>query len=44
VKDGVSAPAEGWGLEHALAAWGNYSTDFLVPNSKYKNALFEIGG
>ena len=24
VKDGVSAPAEGWGLEHALDAWGFY--------------------
>ncbi|EAU84205.2 endoprotease [Coprinopsis cinerea okayama7 len=24
VKDGVSAPAEGWGLEHALEAWGLY--------------------
>lgn len=24
VKDGISAPAEGWGLEHALASWGAY--------------------
>ncbi|RDB19887.1 putative extracellular serine carboxypeptidase [Hypsizygus marmoreus] len=24
VKDGVSAPASGWGLEHALAAWSSY--------------------
>ncbi|KAE9409902.1 hypothetical protein BT96DRAFT_460529 [Gymnopus androsaceus JB14] len=24
VKDGVSAPAEGWGLEHALPAWGAF--------------------
>jgi len=24
VKDGVSASAKGWGVEHALAAWGNY--------------------
>ncbi|KAJ3511571.1 hypothetical protein NLJ89_g4020 [Agrocybe chaxingu] len=24
VKDGVSAPASGWGVNHALAAWGAY--------------------
>lgn len=24
VKDGVSAPESGWGLDHALAAWGSY--------------------
>jgi len=24
VKDGVSAPAQGWGLDHALNAWGDY--------------------
>ncbi|KAI0065739.1 peptidase S28, partial [Artomyces pyxidatus] len=24
VKDGVSAPATGWGAEHAVAAWGNF--------------------
>ncbi|KIM46447.1 hypothetical protein M413DRAFT_314906 [Hebeloma cylindrosporum] len=24
VKDGQQAPANGWGLDHALAAWGNY--------------------
>ncbi|KAJ8495909.1 hypothetical protein ONZ45_g12654 [Pleurotus djamor] len=24
VKDGVSAPESGWGLEHALSAWGAY--------------------
>lgn len=29
VKDGVSAPAEGWGLEHALAAYGTYMSEFL---------------
>ncbi|KAI0737246.1 peptidase S28 [Daedaleopsis nitida] len=26
VKDGVSAPAQGWGLDHALQAWGSYWT------------------
>ncbi|KAI0800449.1 peptidase S28 [Fomes fomentarius] len=24
VKNGVTAPATGWGLDHALQAWGNY--------------------
>ena len=24
VKDGVSAGSDGWGLEHALNAWGTY--------------------
>ena len=24
VKNGVSAPASGWGLDHALQAWGSY--------------------
>jgi len=26
VKDGINAPAEGWGLTHALQAWGNFWT------------------
>ena len=26
VKNGVSASASGWGLDHALQAWGNYWT------------------
>ncbi|KAH8094950.1 serine carboxypeptidase S28-domain-containing protein [Cristinia sonorae] len=25
VKNGVSAPAKGWGLDHALKAWGDYT-------------------
>lgn len=24
VNNGVTAPATGWGLDHALQAWGNY--------------------
>ena len=24
VKNGTAAPASGWGLDHALAAWGAY--------------------
>ncbi|KAF8806322.1 hypothetical protein BYT27DRAFT_6649057 [Phlegmacium glaucopus] len=28
VKDGVQAPSTGWGLDHALNAWGSYWRDF----------------
>jgi len=31
VKDGVSAPASGWGLEHALPTWGNYFKTVSLP-------------
>lgn len=34
VKDGVSAPVSGWGLEHALPAWGNYFKAVTLPASK----------
>ena len=34
VKDGVSAPASGWGLEHGLAAWSNYYKTVTLPRSK----------
>ena len=27
VKDGQNAPATGWGLDHALPAWGKYWND-----------------
>ncbi|KAJ3970306.1 serine carboxypeptidase S28-domain-containing protein [Lentinula raphanica] len=27
VKNGIVAPAEGWGLDHALTAWGTYWKD-----------------
>ncbi|KAJ7682355.1 serine carboxypeptidase S28-domain-containing protein [Mycena polygramma] len=27
VKNGVNAPEEGWGLDHALAAWSSYWSD-----------------
>jgi hypothetical protein len=31
VKNGVNAPAAGWGLDHALAAWSSYwSTTYLA--------------
>ncbi|KAI0047352.1 peptidase S28 [Auriscalpium vulgare] len=31
VKNGVSAPASGWGLDHALNAWGNFFADTYLP-------------
>ncbi|EPQ59204.1 peptidase S28 [Gloeophyllum trabeum ATCC 11539] len=31
VKNGVSAPATGWGLEHALQAWGSYFANVYYP-------------
>ncbi|KZV68146.1 peptidase S28 [Peniophora sp. CONT] len=31
VKDNETAPAEGWGLEHALAAWGAYFKNGYLP-------------
>ncbi|KAG5639714.1 hypothetical protein H0H81_005897 [Sphagnurus paluster] len=31
VKDGISAPAEGWGLDHALAAWASYFKNTYYP-------------
>ncbi|KDQ17874.1 hypothetical protein BOTBODRAFT_104521 [Botryobasidium botryosum FD-172 SS1] len=30
VKNGVSAPADGWGLDHALEAYGNYMKQYLA--------------
>jgi len=30
VKDGVSAPSRGWGLNHALDSWGKYMVGYLA--------------
>ena len=35
VKDGVSAPASGWGVDHALAALTAYYKDKWLPSSKW---------
>lgn len=32
VKDGQAAPASGWGLEHALAAWSSLWRDGYLEN------------
>lgn len=34
VKDGVSASARGWGLDHALAAWANHFKTVTIPDCK----------
>lgn len=41
VKNGVSAPASGWGVNHALQAWGTfwqngYLDNCMSPSSVYK--------
>lgn len=33
VKNGVSAPESGWGLEHALPAFGRYFKEQYIPSS-----------
>ena len=30
VKNGDSAPSTGWGLDHALVAWGDYMKPYLL--------------
>lgn len=35
VKNGENAPQTGWGLDHALSAWGSYFKDVYYPLSKY---------
>lgn len=32
VKDGVSAPAAGWGLAHALPAWSSFFSQSYLPD------------
>ncbi|THH17760.1 hypothetical protein EW146_g3119 [Bondarzewia mesenterica] len=32
VKDGVSAPASGWGVDHAVSAWGTYFKNEYLSN------------
>lgn len=39
IKDGVHAPASGFGLEHALAAWGTYWRDIYLSGCKYTPKL-----
>jgi len=34
VKNGVSAPATGWGLEHAIHSWGSFWNNTYYAHSK----------
>ena len=34
VKNNESAPASGWGLDHALTAWGSYWKDVYYQEGK----------
>lgn len=34
VKDAVSAPSQGWGLDNALSAWGTYFKNTYIPLGK----------
>ena len=42
VKNGVSAPAAGWGLDNALQAWGSYwKNSFYVQSTlKLRHLLY----
>jgi hypothetical protein len=35
VANGTSAPASGWGLNHALPAWGKYWTSYYIKESEF---------
>jgi hypothetical protein len=37
VKDGISAPEQGWGLNHALPAWGSYFKNIYLGESALHN-------
>ena len=37
--NGNHAPAAGFGLQHALSAWGSYLTNTYLPTSKSRNVL-----
>jgi hypothetical protein len=42
VKDGVSAPAAGWGLEHALSAWATFWVGTYFPSGACADASFTV--
>lgn len=39
MKDGVNAPASGWGLDNAVAAWGNYFSKQFIPSCTLTSIL-----
>jgi hypothetical protein len=40
VKNGANAPATGWGLDHALTAWGSYFKTVYLPQCEYIDAAY----
>ncbi|KAH8094923.1 serine carboxypeptidase S28-domain-containing protein [Cristinia sonorae] len=44
VKNGVSAPASGWGLNHALQAWGNFFTNTFISDSCGDDSVVDCFG
>ena len=38
VKNGVSAPSSGWGLDHALVAWGDFMKSYL-PVGEFRSRI-----
>lgn len=40
VKNGVNAPASGWGLAHALPAFGSYFKNIYLPARRSLNPYF----
>ena len=44
VKNGVNAPASGWGLDYALQAWGSYWTSTYYKQSKLRLQLHHLLG
>ncbi|CAL1700044.1 unnamed protein product [Somion occarium] len=44
VKDGVSAPAGGWGLQHALKAWGSFWTKGYLSDLCEDNSVIDCLG
>ena len=42
VKDGVSAPATGWGLEHAINSWESFWNDTFYAYGKLSRGMVRL--
>lgn len=42
VKDGQNAPESGWGLDHALPAWGTFFKDQYIPRCEFCIIVFPL--
>jgi hypothetical protein len=43
VKNGVSASAAGWGLDHALDAYGNYMKNYVSQGKSFSKQTRKLG-